>query len=289
MDYCSDDITYQYVGSIEECVYVEDSNGNDDDGGGGGYNPDSCTCTACDVCGGCLVDGLKSASTENCPPNCTCPPKDSELDPVLKKLFTDWSALDSTDIKELNEVFNKMNLDCMSQTVTNYLTSNNVTLGTISIDPTMSVASAAIDVNSGDLTFAGDWAITEKNLSHEWFHLGQREMNDVTDDKDGYMEFENWLLADIKETIRVEGVFDSSNHQFACYKHDMDVYETQYQNWLMSITENGTTYPTSFNDMNFCYWGPRFAKEVRTEYSFLNFTNTSYSPKTMFDLIYECH
>ncbi len=38
--YCSDDITSEYVGSVNECVYVDD--GDDDDSGGspGEYNPD---------------------------------------------------------------------------------------------------------------------------------------------------------------------------------------------------------------------------------------------------------
>lgn len=213
------------------------------------------------------------------------PEPDTKLKGDLKLLFEKTMITDEDDIKTLNDIFEKMNLDCMYGTITNVLKEKNVRLGTISINSNLPGA-AAINTN-GDLTFQGSWAITEENLSHEWFHVGQREINSVTDAYDGYMEFEAWLFADIKETVRITGNFGSSNHTFACYKSNMDVYKTQYQNWLMTITNNGTSFPTSFNDMNFRYWGPIFGN-VRN-YHWVNFNNTSYFPKTMFDLINSCN
>ncbi len=180
-----------------------------------------------------------------------------------------------------------MNLDCMLKSISTFLNDNQITLGSVSFNTNMfGVASIC---SNGNLTFAGSWAIDSEYLSHEWFHVGQRKMNNA-DFTDGYVEFEAWLFFDIKETIRVSGDFDASNHEFACYKRSVGVgvyqpYKRDYQNWLMTITNNGTTYPTK-NTMGFYNFGPNFAETRR--YTHLSFGNTSYSPNTMFNLINNC-
>jgi len=145
-------------------------------------------------------------------------------------------------------------------------------------------------LTQGNLRFVGSWAITSQNLSHEWFHLGQKEMNSVNNSTDGYAEFEDWLFFDIKETIRVGANFESSSHEFACYKSWVGVgveqpYKIDFQNWLRSITNNGTTFPTS-NSMGYYNFGPKFA-ETRG-YTYMSFSNTSYNPITMFNLFNNC-
>jgi hypothetical protein len=203
----------------------------------------------------------------------------------LKQLFSNVStSITATAIDNLNNAYQSMNYDCMLNSISNYLASNNIKLGTVSIDPNQR-PQAKFDGVTGNLTFGGDWAISTENLSHEWFHIGQKKMNSVNL-TDGYAEFEAWLFFDIKETIRVGGNFDSSNHNFACYKNyeANQPYKTEYQSWLMIITNNGTTFPASLTS-DFYNFGPKFA-ETR-EYS-LSFGNTSYNTKTMFDLFNNC-
>lgn len=211
----------------------------------------------------------------------------SNLNDTLKKLFYKGTTnLDPDGIDYLNMAFDKMEMDCMFNSITNYLQDKSLTLGSISINTNQFLPARYNGI--GDLTFVGNSAITSPNLSHEWFHIGQKKMFN-TNLTDGYAEFENWLFADIRETIRVKGNFDSSYHNYACYKYNFDVYKVEYQNWLKRITNNGTTFPTSMDTMGFYKFGPIFAKEVRTEYSFLNFSNNNtYLPRTMIYLFENC-
>jgi len=267
-------------------------------GASGGYIPPPttipCNCLeTCPICGKCL-QVLKSAPVDGDNPTaatmvckmCTCPSLQSQL----KSLFPNGTTnLSPEDITNLNETFSHMNLDCMFNAITNYLTNNNIQLGSVSIDESMNFGNASIS-NLGNLKFAGSWAITSNNLSHEWFHLGQRKMNTISSSSDGYAEFEDWLFFDIKETIRVGANFEASSHEFACYKSWVGVgvdqpYKEDYRNWLRSITNDGTTFPTA-NTMGFYNFGPKFA-ETRG-YTYMSFSNTSYNPKTMFDLFNKC-
>ena len=207
----------------------------------------------------------------------------NSLNTILNSLFVNGVNLTEDQIQLLNSAFNEMEQDCKLHAITNYLTANNISLGEISIN--VSLPQTAYVDGNGNLTFAGDWAITTEVLSHEWFHLGQKKMNNVSF-SDGYAEFEAWLFFDILETIKVGGDFASSNHQFACYKsYTSTVEKRDYQNWLLSITKNGTAYP-AYNTMGFYEFGPIFGN-VR-DYDSLDFSNTSYQPETMFNLFRTC-
>ncbi len=241
-----------FMGERIECTYVD--GGGSGGSSGGGYNPG----------------------------NGSDP--QSSLPVPLKTLFTNIN-LPNAAIDSLRKAFEKM--DCRLNEITSLLELNSVKLGTLSINPDH-MGNASFDGNN--LTFTGDWAISTHALSHEWFHIGQRKLNNVNNATDGFAEFEAWLFLDIIETIRVGGDFASSNHPFAGYANNYGNSEPSkipYQNWLNAITQNGTTFPDSFSNLSalerdFYYWGPIFA-QVRN-YHHLSFTNVSYYPKTTFDI-----
>jgi hypothetical protein len=235
----------EHVGTVYQCTYVDEGTGT-----GGTYNGSS---------------------------------QQSNLSQQLKNIFTNVSNFSDVAISKLNSAFEEINRNCRLKKITTYLEINDIKLGTVSIDENLGLGKASF-TSSDNLKFVGDWAIDAENLSHEWFHVGQKKMNNVSNATDGYAEFEAWLFFDIQETIRVGGNFSSSNHKFACYANNYGNSEPSkipYQNWLLSITENGTTFPSSLGSQ-FYYWGPIFA-QVRN-YSHLSFTNTSYYTKTMFDI-----
>ena len=233
-----------FAGSSIQCTYVDDGSGT-----GGTYNGSS---------------------------------QQSGLSEQLKNIFTNVNNFSDVAISKLNSAFEEINRNCNLKKITTYLEINDIKLSSVSIDESL-IGNASYTSND-NLKFAGDWAIDAENLGHEWFHVGQKKMNNVSNTTDGYAEFEAWLFFDIQETIRVGGNFDSSTHKFAGYKFNYGGSEPSkvpYQTWLMTITLDGTTFPSSL-DSTFYYWGTVF-KEIRN-YHHLSFTNTSYSTKTMFDI-----
>ncbi len=197
----------------------------------------------------------------------------------------------STDISRLNNAFTSMNNDCMYKNISNQISSRNITMGEVNINSSM--IGVAGWSPSGNLSFGGSDLITSENLSHEWFHLAQWKLTGVdifSFTNKGMAEFENALFADIRRTVRAGGNIDNLiDHTFACYKGGYETYRTEYQNWLKSITQNGSTYPTTINQADFNKWANVFG-EVSSykKTSGYDYSITSYSPITMFSLFNNC-
>jgi len=214
------------------------------------------------------------------------------LSDPLKRLFVNGSSnLSATDIDNLNKAFNEMNNDCMLNSISNFLASNNITLGSVSINSTMPNPTSLN--NFGDITFGDSDLITAENLSHEWVHLAQQKMSNVnvfTSSNKGMAEFEVALFFDIKNAIWRCGDFTSyTDHTMACYNGSYDQYRPSYQAWLLSITEGGTKYPGSIDQSQFFYWANIFGDV--SKYKKTNgyqYTNSSYSPCTIIQLINNC-
>jgi len=209
------------------------------------------------------------------------------LNTQLNTLFADGTTLTDAEKEKLNNAYNEMINKCIYAYISNQLTNNNVTLGSISIDPTL--PGVACVTSLGNLKFQGVDAITAENLEHEWVHLLQRYVSniDIFDPSNqGMAEFENFLLTDVIECINLRGDFSIATHSFACYNMRDDDSTIEYQTWLKTLTENGTHYPSAIDIEGFL----KFAKIFGEVHSWYNadhgyqFDNTSYQPISISNL-----
>lgn len=252
-----------YLGSVMVCNAVDDGGGSSGGGGGsgGGYDP-------------------------------APEPPQPVLSEPLKRLFVNGSSnLSATDIENLNKAFNEMNNDCMLNSISNFLASNNITLGSVSINSTMPNPTSLN--NFGDITFGDSDLITAENLSHEWVHLAQQKMSNVnvfTSSNKGMAEFEVALFFDIKNAIWRCGDFTSyTDHTMACYNGSNPQHRDTYNAWLSSITEGGTKYPGSIDQSQFIHWAQIFGQV--SSYNATRgyqYNNSSYTPNTITQLINKC-
>lgn len=266
----------------------------------GGYTPPLiCNCSSrCPICGKCSTSSLKSASlptdgTGTTSDPCTyCDGKHLELlQSTLRTLFPNGvTNLSAGDITNLNNAFNEMNKKCIYSFINDQLVSNNVTLGSIMIE----FGEAARVTSLGNLKFCYSSDITAESLEHEWIHLYQRFISKVdlfnTANK-GMCEFERQLMGDIKEFVRIAGIESFSyNYNWACYNMGNDDHKIEYITWLNQLTSNGTSYPSSIDDVKFRYFANIFG-DVFLAYNKskgYDYTNPAYRPVSASQLFSHC-
>jgi len=126
-------------------------------------------------------------------------------------------------------------------------------------------------VNSdGDLTFRNSDMIDTELICHEWTHLFQKtdKNTNVLGDKVGMFEFERYFIEDVLTIIECKGDLNSQQALYRSWASfdDINLLENDpYMKWLLQLTNNGTTYPTSIDKSVFYKFALDFGR-IQTEY-----------------------
>lgn len=304
-DFGSDDAVAAFYDALS-AIYYEDS--NDSDYAWNGYIP---TATIYGSSGSSDTDSSQNDNSANdgfdteeedddCNDPCLCygdcdeEPSDSSNPPTtdnnpkpkenlwqrILNLFKKGSRLNANDQKKLEDAYKKMREECIYEYIDNYLQSQNVSLGSIYIADPGWMGQAAV-TNSGDLKFADSNEITAEALKHEWFHLYQKEYHSLSSyTEPGMMEWEQAFFQDILMYIKIGGNRNGITYSWACFEIGNTSYEKDYLDWLSTLTNKGTTFPTNIDNSNFEHFADVFG-DVSRSYNKsrgYNYSNTNYKP-----------
>ncbi|HKL71449.1 MAG TPA: hypothetical protein VJ855_02240 [Marinilabiliaceae bacterium] len=195
-------------------------------------------------------------------------------------MFKRGTTLNKEEKEKLEDAYKKMRDECIYEYIDNYLQSQNVSLGSIYIAPPGWMGLAGV-TNSGDLKFADSNEITVEALKHEWFHLYQKEYHSLSSYTErGMMEWEQAFFQDILIYIEIGGNRNGITYGWACFEIGNTSYEKDYLDWLSTLTNKGTTFPTNIDNSNFEHFADVFG-DVSRSYNKsrgYNYSNTNYKP-----------
>ena len=194
-----------------------------------------------------------------------------KLSTNLIKRFPRGSNLSQADLKKLNEEYKKLLLDCVYNSIDNYISSHWKKSGRIKMFGAQQ-GLASIDSN-GNLNFYGNDQITATNLAHEWIHAYQMAFNPacsgLSEEYAGMMEFELAVLQDLICYAKSGYTSLSRNENYFpndyCWINSLTMmspsvrskfYEA-YQNWIESVCFN-KQLPVKFDQTMYFFWAPIF-------------------------------
>ena len=215
----------------------------------------------------------------------------------LLKRFPGGSNLSKADLTKLNEEYKRLLLECVYNSIDNYISSHWRKSGQIKMYGSQ-IGLASLD-SRGNLNFYGSDQITATNLAHEWIHAYQMAFNpsssNLSNEYVGMMEFELALFQDLicyaksgyTSLSRGDGYFPGGS----CWINSLKgsnrgryYYEQGYMKWLESICVNNQL-PVKIDQTMYLYWARVFGDHLGYSDKGYNFQNKEYGTKTLESLL----
>jgi len=177
-----------------ECFPSGDTGGGGSGGGDNGGNAGNGGYSAYFDCSGTANGSAYLDGCQQCVGGNT---GKTDCTPISSSKFS-TNYLTTEEIAFLNLMYTKLEEDCLYKFINQTMNQGNMPYGTIKMQVTM--AGEGNVSNLGCVEFKDGTNTTYSTFKHEWRHLYQRELNDMSTfgNKKGMMEFENAVYKDIE-------------------------------------------------------------------------------------------
>jgi len=179
----------------------------------------------------------------------------------LDTLITNKTALTQPQIDTLNSKLNQILQDCIGKAIYNYLTANQISFP-FTFNPSTNPNSpdgASFDPSSGTINIKNLATLSSTSLEEEFFHAVQNSFYGGTyqyaNTASANIEFEAKLLRDMYQVINGIGV------NWAIMN------DPSYFAFLQNLTNNYTSYPTSFTPTQLGWYKIYLGEFIQSQYN----------------------